>query len=49
MDEVTLGEAWEVEPGPPLELALESLLGDGSYRLEVDRQRAPEREAPRRR
>ncbi|MGA8016303.1 MAG: DNA polymerase III subunit alpha [Candidatus Dormiibacterota bacterium] len=49
VDEVTLGEAWGVEPGPPLERALESLLGDGSYRVEVDRQRAPEREASRRR
>jgi len=37
------------EPGPALELAVESLLGDSAYRVEVERQRAPEREAARRR
>jgi DNA polymerase-3 subunit alpha len=49
VEEVALGEGWGVEPGPPLERAVESLLGDGAYRLEVDRQRAPEREPARRR
>jgi DNA polymerase-3 subunit alpha len=49
VDEVVLGEAWAVQPGPPLERAVESLLGEGSYRLEVDRQRAPERDGARRR
>jgi len=38
-----------VEPGPALERAVESLLGDASYRVEVERQRAPEREGARRR
>ncbi len=42
VDEVSLGEAWTVQPGPPLERAVESLLGEGSYRVEVDRRRVPE-------
>ncbi len=49
VDEVVLGEAWSVQPGPPLERAIQSLLGDGSYRLEVERRRAAEREPSRRR
>ncbi|HXZ99338.1 MAG TPA: DNA polymerase III subunit alpha [Candidatus Binatia bacterium] len=49
VDEVALGEEWRVEPGPALERAIESLLGEGSYRLEVERQRAPDREGARRR
>ena len=38
-----------VESSPALERAVESLLGDGAYRVEVERERAPEREAGRRR
>ena len=49
VDEVALGESWTVEPGPALERAVDSLLGDGAYRLEVDRQRAAERETTGRR
>ena len=49
VDEIVLGEEWRVEPGPALERAVESLLGDAAYRVEVERQRAPEREANRRR
>ena len=49
VDEIVLGAEWAVEPGPALELAVESLLGDSAYRVEVERQRAPEREAARRR
>ena len=49
VDEIVLGADWSVEPGPPLERAVESLLGDSAYRVEVERQRAPERENPRRR
>jgi DNA polymerase-3 subunit alpha len=49
VDEIVLGEEWTVEPGPALERAVESLLGDAAYRVEVERQRAPERETARRR
>jgi DNA polymerase-3 subunit alpha len=49
VDEIVLGAEWSVEPGPALERAVESLLGDSAYRVEVERQRAPERENPRRR
>jgi DNA polymerase-3 subunit alpha len=49
VDEIVLPDEWSVEPGPALERAVESLLGDSSYRVEVERQRAPEREGPRRR
>jgi DNA polymerase-3 subunit alpha len=49
VDEIALPAEWSVEPGPPLERAVESLLGDSAYRVEVERQRAPERENPRRR
>jgi len=49
VDEIVLGDEWRVEPGPALERAVESLLGDASYRVEVERQRAPEREGARRR
>jgi len=49
VDEISLGADWSVQLGPPLERAVESLLGEGCYRVEVARQRAPEREGPRRR
>jgi DNA polymerase-3 subunit alpha len=49
VEEVVLGERWGVEPSPALERAVESLLGDGAYRVEVERQKAPEREGGRRR
>ncbi len=49
VDEIALPAEWSVEPGPPLERAVESLLGDSAYRVEVERQRAPERETARRR
>jgi DNA polymerase-3 subunit alpha len=49
VDEIVLGAEWSVEPGPALERAVESLLGDSAYRVEVERQRAPERENARRR
>jgi DNA polymerase-3 subunit alpha len=49
VDEIVLGAEWSVEPGPALERAVESLLGDSAYRVEVERQRAPERETARRR
>jgi DNA polymerase-3 subunit alpha len=49
VDEIVLSDEWRVEPGPALERAVESLLGDASYRVEVERQRAPEREGARRR
>jgi DNA polymerase-3 subunit alpha len=49
VDEISLPAEWAVEPGPALERAVESLLGDSAYRVEVERQRAPDREAARRR
>ena len=49
MDEVTLGEEYSVAPGPPLEVAVEAILGTGSYRVEVKRDKAPVRETGRRR
>jgi hypothetical protein len=49
VDEIVLGAEWSVEPGPALERAVESVLGDSAYRVEVERQRAPERENARRR
>jgi len=49
VDEIVLGDEWRVEPGPALERAVESLLGDTAYRVEVERQRAPDRETARRR
>jgi DNA polymerase-3 subunit alpha len=47
VDQIELAEQWRVEPGPALERAIEGLLGEGCYHLEVLRKRAPERE-PRR-
>ena len=44
VDEITLPDGWRVEPGPALERAVEALFGEGTYRLEVQRQRAEERE-----
>jgi DNA polymerase-3 subunit alpha len=49
VDEIVLGDDWAVEPGPALERAVESLLGDAAYRVEVERQRAPDRDSARRR
>ena len=44
LDDVSLPEAFSVAPGPALERAVEALAGAGSYRVEVRRERAPERE-----
>jgi len=49
VDEIALAEEFNVDPGPPLERAVESLLGEGAYRLAVRRERAPEREGAARR
>jgi hypothetical protein len=47
VDQITLGDGHTVEPGPPLERAVSTLLGEGSYRLELRRERAAPRD-PRR-
>ena len=44
VDEVTLAVDFAVEPCPPLERAVEHLVGDSAYRVEMRRVRAPERE-----
>ncbi len=44
VDQVTLPDEFAVEPGPGLERAIEVLVGDGAYRMEIHRARAPERE-----
>ena len=44
VDEITLAVDFAVEPGPALERAVEYLVGDSSYRIEMRRVRAPERE-----
>ena len=44
VDEVTLAVDFAVDPGPGLERAIERLVGENSYRLEMRRVRAPERE-----
>jgi hypothetical protein len=50
VDEISLAVNFSVDPGPALERAIELLVGDNSYRLEMHRVRAPERErAPARR
>ncbi|MGH7685278.1 MAG: DNA polymerase III subunit alpha [Candidatus Dormibacteria bacterium] len=43
-DEISLPEDYRVAPGPALERAVESLTGAGSYRVEIRRERAPERD-----
>ena len=43
-EEIALPEDFSVEPGIGLESEVESLLGTASYRLEVRRDKAPERE-----
>ncbi|HEY6469808.1 MAG TPA: DNA polymerase III subunit alpha [Candidatus Dormibacteraeota bacterium] len=50
VDEISLAVDFSVDPGPALERAIEILVGENSYRLEMHRVRAPERErAPARR
>ena len=44
LDDVTLPDEYNVVPGPGLERAVEALAGAGSYRVEIRRERAPERE-----
>ena len=44
VDEVTLAVDFAVEPCPALERAVELLVGDSAYRIEMRRVRAPERE-----
>lgn len=44
IDDIALPDAFGVEPGPALERAVESLVGEGGYRLEIRRERAPERD-----
>ncbi|MFN2569169.1 MAG: OB-fold nucleic acid binding domain-containing protein, partial [Candidatus Dormibacteria bacterium] len=46
VDEISLPESACVEPGPALERGVEALLGAGSYRVDVQRERAPARQAP---
>ena len=43
LDDISLPEEYSVEPGPGLERAVESLAGSGAYRVEIRRDRAPER------
>ena len=49
VDEIALADEFTVEPGPALERAVESLFGEGAYRVAVRRERAPEREGVARR
>ena len=44
VDEITLAIDFAVDPGPGLERAIERLVGENSYRVEMRRVRAPERE-----
>jgi DNA polymerase-3 subunit alpha len=44
VDEITLSVDFAVDPSPALERAVEIVVGDGSYRVEMRRVRAPERE-----
>ncbi|MBV8194422.1 MAG: hypothetical protein JOY80_02730, partial [Candidatus Dormibacteraeota bacterium] len=44
LDDVSLPDGFGVDPGPALERAVEALAGAGSYRVEIRRDRAPERE-----
>jgi len=47
IEEIALSSEFGVDPGPALERAVEGLVGEGSYRVEIRRARAPER-TPRR-
>ena len=44
VDEITLSVDFAVDPSPALERAVELVVGDGAYRVEMRRVRAPERE-----
>ena len=44
LDDVTLPDQYNVVPGPALERAVEALTGVGSYRVEIRRERARERD-----
>jgi hypothetical protein len=44
VDEITLSVDFAVDPGPALERAVELVVGDSAYRVEMRRVRAPERE-----
>jgi hypothetical protein len=44
VDEITLSVDFAVDPCPALERAVELLVGDNAYRVEMRRVRAPERE-----
>jgi hypothetical protein len=44
VDEITLSVDFSVDPSPALERAVELIAGDNSYRVEMRRVRAPERE-----
>ncbi|MGA7988487.1 MAG: DNA polymerase III subunit alpha [Candidatus Dormiibacterota bacterium] len=44
VDEISLAVDFSVDPGPSLERAVELLVGENSYRVEMRRVRAPERE-----
>jgi len=44
VDEITLAVDFAVDPCPALERAVEHLVGDRAYRVEMRRVRAPERE-----
>jgi DNA polymerase-3 subunit alpha len=44
VDEIALAVDFSVDPGPALERAVEGLVGDNAYRVEMHRVRAPERE-----
>jgi DNA polymerase-3 subunit alpha len=44
VDEISLAVDFSVDPGPALERAVEHVVGENSYRVEMHRVRAPERE-----
>jgi DNA polymerase-3 subunit alpha len=44
VDEITLSVDFAVDPGPALERAVELVVGESAYRVEMRRVRAPERE-----
>jgi hypothetical protein len=44
IDQITLPGDYGVDPGPSLERAIEGLVGEGGYRVEITRDRAPVRE-----
>jgi hypothetical protein len=44
VDEIALAVDFAVEPCPALERAVEYLVGDSAYRVEMRRVRSPERE-----